>query len=71
MLIVASEFLFANFFFYLFVILQSVPLSAFCWELAHALTVSGPVTILSSDIVMKKLGSSAFDAGHDYRYRRR
>ncbi len=46
---------------------EEVPLTAFCLELAHALTVAGYVTRLSSSVVRQQLGPGAFDNGQDYR----
>jgi len=44
-----------------------VPITAFCLELEHSLSVSGPVVRLSSSDILAKLGPTALDAGHEYR----
>lgn len=46
---------------------DDVPLHAFAYELYHALTAIGSVTLLTSEIVKKTLGQSALDRQSEYR----
>ncbi|XP_072563890.1 patatin-like phospholipase domain-containing protein 7 isoform X1 [Paramormyrops kingsleyae] len=46
---------------------EDVPLAAFSLELQHALGAIGPTLLLTSDIIMQRLGTTALDSAHEYR----
>merc|ERR1719509_221343 len=43
------------------------PITAFCLELQHSLSGTGPVTLISSADILAKLGPKAFDSSREYR----
>ena len=46
---------------------KNVPLSAFAYELTHALTVVGPVSHLTSNVILDKFGPTALEPNHEFR----
>lgn len=46
---------------------EDVPLTAFAYELYHALTMIGPVVLLTADLVKKSVGQMSLDPQSEYR----
>ena len=48
-------------------LISDVPVSLFCLELQHSLSLAGPVALLSSGLLQKKFGQDVFHTRFEYR----